>query len=82
MSLLHVTFSPKKSDVTFERKTSELETVGTKLVNSCKTIASAISIGFGLVETQFGDMMFEGPHLLAPTGFSLWCVRNNLMRFS
>eukprot|EP01130_Rhizamoeba_saxonica_P018693 TRINITY_DN943_c0_g1_i2.p1 TRINITY_DN943_c0_g1~~TRINITY_DN943_c0_g1_i2.p1 ORF type:complete len:246 (-),score=56.93 TRINITY_DN943_c0_g1_i2:27-764(-) len=48
-----------------------LDTWASKLYNASITLAQMLAVGLDLPVNTFSDMMFKGPHLLAPTASDL-----------
>lgn len=44
---------------------------GSKMIAAVEVVAEMAAIGFGLKRGAFTSLMFQGPHLLAPTGSNL-----------
>uniref|UniRef100_A0A7S2G785 Isopenicillin N synthase-like Fe(2+) 2OG dioxygenase domain-containing protein n=1 Tax=Octactis speculum TaxID=3111310 RepID=A0A7S2G785_9STRA len=45
---------------------------GGKMLAALEALAGMAATGFGLPEKSFQDMMYQGPHLLAPTGSNFY----------
>lgn len=44
---------------------------GSKMISAVEVVAEMAAVGFGLHQGAFTSLMFQGPHLLAPTGSDL-----------
>jgi len=60
----------------FPQWTTVMDKWGHLMLQSITTVAEMVAVGLGLPNNTFLDMLYQGPHLLAPTGSDLGTYNN------